>query len=47
MDYIFVGDVFEVADVLPLPEECAPCPNEDHPSDHLPIGASLRMKPNS
>eukprot|EP00443_Scrippsiella_acuminata_P045611 CAMPEP_0115184110 /NCGR_PEP_ID=MMETSP0270-20121206/8794_1 /TAXON_ID=71861 /ORGANISM="Scrippsiella trochoidea, Strain CCMP3099" /LENGTH=324 /DNA_ID=CAMNT_0002597187 /DNA_START=44 /DNA_END=1014 /DNA_ORIENTATION=+ len=31
MDYIFVGDVFEVADVLPLPEECAPCPNEDHP----------------
>ncbi|CAE7234408.1 CCR4 [Symbiodinium natans] len=45
MDYIFVGDAIEVVDVLPLPEECPPCPNKDHPSDHLPIGANLRMKP--
>jgi len=44
IDFIFFGEGFEVESVLPMPGECEPCPNKDHPSDHLPIGATLKQK---
>lgn len=43
IDYIFVAEGIKVTSVLPVPEDCGPCPSKDRPSDHLPIGANLQL----
>jgi mRNA deadenylase 3'-5' endonuclease subunit Ccr4 len=51
LDYIFYnefgGNVFELKGVRKLPgrqETNGPLPNGEHPSDHLPIGATFELK---
>lgn len=49
LDYIFVGSNLEVAGVLPIPPEASLdyCPNAKWPSDHLAVGAFLRLGPST
>jgi len=46
LDYIFVGSALEVVDVIPLPPDLlmSHCPNEEWASDHLAVGAFLRLR---
>jgi mRNA deadenylase 3'-5' endonuclease subunit Ccr4 len=45
LDYIFISRHFEVVSTVPLPsrEASSLMPNETEPSDHLLIGAQLRI----
>jgi len=45
LDHIFVGSALQVAAVLPLPpqESLVACPNDEWASDHLAIGAFLKL----
>ena len=46
LDYIFLSREWEVNDVLPLPMRevvAGPLPNEQEPSDHLLISATLTL----
>jgi len=53
LDYIFLSSVasssWEVSSVLPLPDRSSvqgPLPNQEEPSDHLMLAATLRLVDN-